>query len=85
MLVLAMPWIIYMLLANFAELFLFRRANSVSFFFSFFTDSDTKEIASICGWIVLALVTNLVLYRWAKPRLLSRFRTLATQPVRANP
>ena len=72
-LVLAMPWIIYAALASI-----------ISFFQTSRPTGDSRPITAALGWIGIALLTNFILFRWAKPKLLSRFRLLAGQPGRVN-
>lgn len=75
MLVLTMPWLIYILLTSLISFFHVNRSNGI----------DHTITAAFC-WIAIALLTDLILFRWAKPKLLSRFRLLATiQPVRVDP
>jgi ABC-type transport system involved in cytochrome c biogenesis permease component len=74
LLVLSMPWIIYLLLANLVPFIYLSRFSA-----------STHQILTVLGWIGIALFTNLILFVWAKSNLLTRFRLLATQPVRANP
>ncbi|MEO7299526.1 MAG: ABC transporter permease subunit [Verrucomicrobiota bacterium] len=72
LLVLTMPWLIYICLSTLLRFFHFR------------SPAPPHSIMAPACWIGIALLTNLILLRWAKPRLLSRFRILATQPLRAN-
>jgi hypothetical protein len=85
MLVLALPWIIYLLISLGIDLFLFSRTSPAYFLFDGLDNQDSRQIIAALGWLGLALLINLILFLWAKPRLLSRFRELSTQPLRAIP
>jgi ABC-type transport system involved in cytochrome c biogenesis permease component len=74
LLILAMPWIIYILLSSIIPIFYISRAKP-----------EIKHLTAVLCWIGIALLTNLILFRWAKPRLLSRFREVAVQPIGGNP
>ncbi|MEO6036277.1 MAG: ABC transporter permease [Verrucomicrobiota bacterium] len=70
MLVLILPWLIF---GAFKTIISFAPLNP--------PDSNAIQLATSSSWVVIALLTNLVLYRWAKPNLLTRFRLLANQPL----
>ncbi len=72
MLVLALPWVIYSLLKSIAPFV----------WMSFVQTGDNIAYPAI--WIIVALLTNFILFYWAKSKLLKQFRLLATQPVRAT-
>lgn len=74
MLVLAMPWIIYALFANVIPLIYVSRL-----------DPENKQMIAALCWILIAVLVDGILFLWAKPRLLARFRSIATESVRANP
>jgi len=74
MLVLALPWIVYGLLLNFIPYFSSFSGGSVR-------TIEIFKILSVLCWVGIALLTDWILFRWAKTRLLTRFRVLATQPV----
>jgi hypothetical protein len=73
MLVLALPWIIYGVLANLIPLFYVSRAST-----------NEKQLIAAIGWLGLALLADWILFCWAKPKLLTQFRPLATQAFRTN-
>jgi hypothetical protein len=72
-LVLALPWFIYNLSNNVLPFLWGNRPHPL-----------LNMITALGTWFVIALITNAVLYFWAKPRLLKQFRALATQPVLAK-
>jgi hypothetical protein len=74
LLVLALPWIIYSVLANIIPFFYVSRAST-----------DKKQMTAALCWLGLALLIDGILFLWAKPKLLARFRSIATQTVHANP
>ena len=72
MLVMALPWIVFL---TFTNLLLprFQPPNA--------RGTMNWELFELACLIGIALLVDLILYRWAKPRLLRRFRDLATEPV----
>lgn len=65
-LVLIVPTIIYNLLIHLIP-------------FAYGYRGQISDFTAISGWLIVALLTDLVLFLWAKPRLLNRFRLIATQ------
>ena len=72
MLVLALPWIIYLTITNLLlPILRSQRAGA-------FTNRELFEVLCLVG---IALLTDLILFLWAKSKLLNQFRSLATQPT----
>ena len=73
MLVLALPWFLYNLSNHILPALWADRPHPL-----------LNSMTTLGTWWVVALLTDLVLFLWAKPKLLSQFRFLATLPIRAR-